>query len=78
MQDKDGKDGEKMRSAAMHCTTRQASVQGTPGEILPSRDYEDPEYLLGEFAWLYCSYTVNCHSLDVGGFPCRVYRPNKR
>jgi hypothetical protein len=43
MQDKDGKDGEKMRSAAMHYTTRQASVQGTPGNTLPFRDYEDPE-----------------------------------
>jgi len=43
MQDKDGKDGKKMRSAAMHYTTRQASVPGIPGDTCSSRYGEDPE-----------------------------------
>jgi hypothetical protein len=40
---KTGRMGKKMRSAAMHYTTRQASVQAIPGRDYHSRDSQDPE-----------------------------------
>jgi hypothetical protein len=59
---KTGRIGEKMRSAAMHYTTRQASVQGILGRHYQFSDYQDLEQLLGEFLMAAVT-SVGCHFL---------------